>query len=257
MVSIVTLVPSNASRPRFHSVNNCLRWGNQALERGKFGVAASEFKSVLSRDRSKPEAHIGMARMYWETGHVGYAEEAFRVAMKLSPENLEAKQGLEKTSNPELIRQQLARFQPRLYTKASLTEETIAWAELLFEQRKFKEAEGLFQTLKKDDPRNRSLKVLEGLLLFHEGKWNSAQEILRDVAAKKRDNDIVLGTLARILMKQGDLKTALRYLQQAVYHAPDRRELHEDLLAVYQQLNDQKNIDKQNEALKILYKNVP
>jgi hypothetical protein len=91
---------------------------------------------------------------------------------------------------------------------------------------------------------------------FDQGQYDQAFPYLEELVRNGRD-EITLMLLAICHQKKGNLREAVRLVQEAIVVAPERADLHTYLASIYRQLGMSKEADQHTQRAKLLQQRVP
>jgi len=259
-------------------------WLNTLLARYPDKAAALQFAQQLAAPYpAVPEAHYAVARAAWGAEKPDVALSEVRAALKLRPEWEQAAlfqgQLLQRTSDGAA----LAYFAEYLASYPRAMDVRLSYARLLVNAQKFDEARSEFQKLQQQFPDNPQVSMAVALLSLQLRDYDAAEAQLKHVLdTDYKDPDTVryyLGQLAEerkrydealkwyasvadgdqyvpaqaryasVMVKQGDLPGARKFLRRLQSQARDERQRVELVQAEAQLLSD---VNQYGEAYEVL-----
>ena len=209
------------------SVDEIIESGRAYLESGEYDEAVSELESVVERAADESDARFLLGQAYNQGGQLEKAADEFRKVLELAPESAAAHHNL-----------------------------GVTYYQLQDLQSAINEFESALE-IDPDDPDTHYQLGAAYLTLALSGSASAAAvdpELLDqatqefNVALELRESmpEALIG-LGNIYIQQGDYKTAIETLQQAIEWVPDSREAYYGLGGAYAQSG---NIDKACETFK-------
>jgi len=175
--------------------------------------------SLLAPYADMPEAHLALAFSAYAKSDNARAQSEAQIVIKERPDSEQAALILAQT-DPD--KENALRFLNKFVVAHPNTKELrIAYARILIDQKRYKEAEQEFKTLLKSQPENLSALYMLGVLEIQTGDTKDAEHRLTaflDILAKHpnddRDPTSALLLLAQIAEERKDNDTALKWLDQ-------------------------------------------
>jgi Tfp pilus assembly protein PilF len=256
MVCLFCLLPVVASAQRgSQGYTAQLYQGQSSFKSSQFNAAAYHFRAALEWDQDGVDAHIGLGKVYLQTGKPEKAIEEFQAALRLKPHSAEAErlihEAREKSNKGEEEKafQELAAQVKRNPKNADLH---TTYAEELVERDRLAEAQAEAELALKLDPKQGHSYCALGRIAARQGKEADAQKYLETALHFDNTDDDALITLGDLAMKAKDYRRASDYYRRVVILVPDQTEGHKKYLEALTDLGDTRRAEKEKAAIERL-----
>ena len=253
IVGLLCLLPVVASAQRgSQGYTAQLYQGLASFKANRFNAAAYHFRSALEWNQQGVDAHIGLGRVYLQTGKEERAIEEFQAALRLKPHSADAERlihAARERSNKgeeEKAFQDLERLVEREPKNADLH---TTYAEELAERDRLPEAQKEAEMALKLDGKQGHAYCALGRIAFKQGKQADAQKYLETALHFDNTDDDALTALGDLAMQAKDYRRASDYYRRVVTLVPDQIEGHKKFLEALTTLGDTRRSEKEKAAI--------
>lgn len=226
--------------------------GQASFKANRFNEAAYHFRSALEWNREGVDAHIGLGKVYLQTGRPERAREEFQTALRLRPHSAEAERLIHvarEKSDPMEEEKAFRALEELVRRDAKNADLHTAYAEELVERDRLAEAQQEAELALKLDGKQGHAYCALGRVAFKQGKEAEAHSYLEKALRFDNTDDDALTALGDLAMKTKEYRRASDYYRRVVELAPDQVEGHQKYLEALTLLGDTRRAEKEKAVI--------